>query len=86
VGTSISASRKQGKAGVTLTFEVNGQLQHTADLVVGADGIRSTVRRLVLGRQYTFTILDCIVILGICSLSPTSGKSFVRFGNCISNC
>jgi hypothetical protein len=26
VGTSISASRKQGGEGVTLTFEVNGQL------------------------------------------------------------
>jgi 2-polyprenyl-6-methoxyphenol hydroxylase-like FAD-dependent oxidoreductase len=25
-------------------------------IVVGADGIRSTVRRLVLGRQYSFTI------------------------------
>jgi 2-polyprenyl-6-methoxyphenol hydroxylase-like FAD-dependent oxidoreductase len=46
----VHLENKEGE-GVTLTFEVNGQLQHTtADLVVGADGIRSTVRRLVLGK------------------------------------
>jgi hypothetical protein len=30
--------------------------------------IRSTVRRLVLGKTIPFTVLDCIVILGICTL------------------
>lgn len=65
----VDLKNKEGE-GVTLTFEVNGQLQHaTADLVVGADGIRSTVRRLALREDNNpLRFLDCIVILGICSL------------------
>lgn len=44
-----------------------------ADLVVGADGIRSSVRRLLLGEQATpLRYLDCIVILGICPLSDVA--------------
>lgn len=56
--------------GVDLTFEVEGELTHThADLVVGADGIRSTVRRLLIGEEASpLRYLDCIVILGICPL------------------
>jgi 2-polyprenyl-6-methoxyphenol hydroxylase-like FAD-dependent oxidoreductase len=54
-----------------LTFLVNGQKKLAcADLIVGADGIRSCVRSLVLGAQsYPLRYLDCIVILGICSLA-----------------
>ena len=41
-----------------------------ADLVVGADGIRSSVRRLLIGEHASpLRYLDCIVILGICPLA-----------------
>jgi 2-polyprenyl-6-methoxyphenol hydroxylase-like FAD-dependent oxidoreductase len=41
-----------------------------ADLVVGADGIRSSVRRLLIGEDTTpLRYLGCIVILGICPLA-----------------
>ncbi|SEF52026.1 2-polyprenyl-6-methoxyphenol hydroxylase [Flavobacterium urumqiense] len=61
--------------GVDLTFEVNGKIQHSnADLVVGADGIRSSVRRLLIGDDNTpLRYLGCIVILGICPLSALEG-------------
>lgn len=56
--------------GVDLCFQVDGQLKRTkADLVVGADGIRSSVRSLFIGEDITsLRYLGCIVILGICSL------------------
>nr|WP_232735276.1 NAD(P)/FAD-dependent oxidoreductase [Flavobacterium sp. 5] len=56
--------------GVDLNFQVNGELKtYKADLVVGADGIRSSVRRLLIGENVTpLRYLDCIVILGICPL------------------
>lgn len=61
--------------GVDLTFEVNGKLKSAkADLVVGADGIRSTMRRLLIGDEITpLRYLDCIVILGICPLAALDG-------------
>jgi len=54
-----------------LTFQVNGKEKNVqADLVIGADGIRSTVRKLLVGEQNTpLNYLGCIVILGICKLS-----------------
>lgn len=57
-------------AGIELRFEVDDQIiTKTAHLVVGADGIRSTVRKLLLGDQIApLRYLNCIVILGICSL------------------
>lgn len=56
---------------VDLSFQVNGKIKNTkADLVVGADGIRSSVRRLLIGEKATpLHYLGCIVILGICPLS-----------------
>ena len=63
---------KENKSkGVTLRFQVNGELKTVkADLVVGADGIRSTVRRFIIGdEQSPLRYLGCIVILGICPLS-----------------
>lgn len=40
------------------------------DLIVGADGIRSVVRNLILGEeQKPLRYLDCMVILGICKLA-----------------
>jgi 2-polyprenyl-6-methoxyphenol hydroxylase-like FAD-dependent oxidoreductase len=56
---------------VELKFQVNGEIKsYNADLVVGADGIRSSVRRLLIGEDITpLRYLGCIVILGICPLS-----------------
>ena len=55
---------------VSLRFQVEGEMRHTeADLVVGADGIRSSVRKLLLGEEASpLSYLGCIVILGICPL------------------
>ncbi|NHN24861.1 FAD-dependent monooxygenase [Flavobacterium jejuense] len=60
---------------IELSFQVNGKIQMAkADLIVGADGIRSTVRNLLIGDAITpLRYLDCIVILGICPLSALEG-------------
>jgi salicylate hydroxylase len=57
--------------GVDLSFQVDGRMKSArADLVVGADGIRSSVRRLLIGEDTTpLRYLGCIVILGICPLA-----------------
>jgi len=56
---------------INLTFDVNGKIETTtADLVVGADGIRSTVRNLIIGEEKApLRYLGCMVILGICKLN-----------------
>ena len=56
---------------LNLSFMVNGEVKTTtADLVVGADGIRSTVRKLIIDdATLPLTYLGCMVILGICPLS-----------------
>jgi 2-polyprenyl-6-methoxyphenol hydroxylase-like FAD-dependent oxidoreductase len=56
---------------IALSFKVNGAIKTTkADLVVGADGIRSSVRSLLIGDDITpLRYLGCIVILGICPLA-----------------
>ncbi|MFV5686584.1 FAD-dependent oxidoreductase [Flavobacterium sp. GB2R13] len=61
--------------GVNLTFQVDGKIKNAkADLVVGADGIRSSVRKLLIGADSTpLRYLGCIVILGICPLSILEG-------------
>ncbi|MEN9343398.1 MAG: hypothetical protein RLZZ453_185 [Chlamydiota bacterium] len=55
---------------VELSFQVNGEMKNAkADLVVGADGIRSVVRSLLIGEDKTpLRYLGYMVILGICSL------------------
>lgn len=60
---------------VDLNFQVNGEKKtEKADLVVGADGIRSVVRKLLIGDEITpLSYLGCIVILGICPLSALEG-------------
>ncbi|MEO8447070.1 MAG: NAD(P)/FAD-dependent oxidoreductase [bacterium] len=65
---------RQGE-GVELSFQVNGEMKYSkADIVVGADGIRSTVRRLLLGEDFnSLRFLGCIVILGICPLINLKG-------------
>lgn len=62
---------KESKSNVvTLNFQVKEKIKSvTANLVVGADGIRSTVRKQLIGEATTpLQYLDCIVILGICPL------------------
>lgn len=56
--------------GVDISFQVDGEMKHTkADLIVGADGIRSSVRKLLIGDDASpLNYLGCIVILGICPL------------------
>jgi 2-polyprenyl-6-methoxyphenol hydroxylase-like FAD-dependent oxidoreductase len=67
---------KHGKV-VELHFQVDGKIKTAkADLVVGADGIRSSVRRLLIGEDITpLRYLGCIVILGICPLSALEGHN-----------
>lgn len=61
--------------GVELSFQVNGEMKNAkADLVVGADGIRSVVRSLLIGEDITpLRYLGYVVILGICSLEALKG-------------
>ncbi|MDO7598732.1 MAG: FAD-dependent monooxygenase [Flavobacteriaceae bacterium] len=61
--------------GVELNFKVNGALKNIkADFVVGADGIRSYVREILIGEDKTpLRYLGCIVILGICPLEAMKG-------------
>lgn len=60
-----------------LEFEIGGVKKYTqADLVVGADGIRSSIRTQLIGDEISpLEYLGCIVILGICSLDLLSGIS-----------
>ncbi len=54
-----------------INFQVGDAIKtFKADLIVGADGIRSAVRKIVIGDEKTpLRYLGCIVILGICPLS-----------------
>ncbi|WP_347441515.1 NAD(P)/FAD-dependent oxidoreductase [Rubritalea sp.] len=67
---------KQGDDGeIDLCFEVAGEIKRAkAGLVVGADGIRSTVRKQLIGEEISpLRYLGCIVILGICPLKNLGG-------------
>lgn len=70
----VDFKQSEGES-IQLNFEVEGKLKNTtADLVVGADGIRSAIRKLLLGEHITpLRHLDCMVILGICPLSALEG-------------
>lgn len=67
----LVAINKSADNATQLEFEVDGNLITTqANLVVGADGIRSAVRHLTIGEAAApLRYLDCIVILGICKLA-----------------
>lgn len=64
---------------IELSFQVKDKKEVkkvTADLIVGADGIRSSVRNLLIGEATTpLRYLGCIVILGICPLAALNGLS-----------
>ncbi len=66
---------KENESGVNLSFQVKGEIKTAkADLVIGADGIRSTVRNLLIGEDSSpLRYLGCIVILGICPLEALKG-------------
>lgn len=52
-----------------LLFKVNDDIiEKNADLIIGADGIRSAVRNYILKNEYPLRYLKCMVILGICPL------------------
>lgn len=70
-GHQLIDFKQFGNEGVELQFQADGKIKTAkADLVVGADGIRSSVRRLLIGEDITpLSYLGCIVILGICPLS-----------------
>jgi len=57
--------------GVEIQFNVNGEIKTSkADVLVGADGIRSMVRKLLIGEEVSpLRYLGCMVILGICPLA-----------------
>jgi 2-polyprenyl-6-methoxyphenol hydroxylase-like FAD-dependent oxidoreductase len=63
------------KGNMSLDFRVNTEIEMTnADLIVGADGIRSSVRtHLTRGDKTPLRYLGCIVILGVCPLESLSG-------------
>jgi 2-polyprenyl-6-methoxyphenol hydroxylase-like FAD-dependent oxidoreductase len=56
-----------------LNFEVSGEVKIKADLVVGADGIRSSVRKLLIGDSVTPCVTSIVLILGICPLAVLNG-------------
>ncbi|QBO58503.1 FAD-dependent monooxygenase [Chryseobacterium salivictor] len=63
--------KENKEGGIDLHFQVGGKTETAkAGLLVGADGIRSVVRNLLIGEEISpLRYLDCIVILGICPLS-----------------
>lgn len=80
-GHQLVDFKECAEGGVELSFQVaagslgtGGVKRAKADLVVGADGIRSSVRSLLLPEQATpLRYLDCVVILGICPLADILG-------------
>ena len=60
-----------------LNFQVQGEIKTVkANLIVGADGIRSAVRKLLIGEEVApLRYLDCMVILGICPLTAIEGSA-----------
>lgn len=69
-GHQLIALKEHEDKKVELQFQVGKEIKISkADLVVGADGIRSAVRNFLIGEKNTpLQYLGCIVILGICPL------------------
>lgn len=74
-GHTLVGFKEGDEKAIELKFEVNGEMKNAkADLVVGADGIRSVVRSLIIGEEATpLRYLGYIVILGICPLVALNG-------------
>jgi 2-polyprenyl-6-methoxyphenol hydroxylase-like FAD-dependent oxidoreductase len=73
-GHQLAGFKQKEDKTVELVFDVNGESKiATADLLVGADGVCSSVRNLLLGgANPPLEYLGCIVILGICPLEALS--------------
>ena len=71
----LSSFKQSEDKGIELSFQANGDVKNVkADLVVGADGIRSVVHSLIVGEDATpLRYLGYVVILGICSLGVLKG-------------
>jgi salicylate hydroxylase len=69
-GHRLVSFRQCEDKSVELNFQVKGNTKSVkADLVVGADGLRSVLRSLLIGENITpLRYLGYVVILGICSL------------------
>lgn len=69
-GHRLIGFKESKEEGVELSFQVDGEVKLAkADLVVGADGVRSIVRSMLIGEDKTpLRYLGYMVILGICSL------------------
>lgn len=69
-GHQLIDIKESANEGINLSFQVNGEIKNAkADLVIGADGIRSAVRSLLIGENSSpLRYLGCMVILGICPL------------------
>jgi 2-polyprenyl-6-methoxyphenol hydroxylase-like FAD-dependent oxidoreductase len=74
-GHQLIDFKKNDAETINLSFEVDGTIKHaTANIVVGADGIRSKVRNIIIGEELTpLRYLGCVVILGICPLTALNG-------------
>lgn len=74
-GHRLISFKQCAERGIELQFQVNTEMKRAkADLVVGADGIRSVVRSLLIGEGITpLHYLGYIVILGICPLKALQG-------------
>jgi 2-polyprenyl-6-methoxyphenol hydroxylase-like FAD-dependent oxidoreductase len=74
-GQQLVDLKKCADERIDLSFQVDGEMKSAkADLVVGADGIRSTVRSMLIGEDITpLHYLGCLVILGICPLKNLEG-------------
>lgn len=76
-GYQLISFQENNEKGINLTFEVDGKIiNDQTDLLVGADGIRSVVRNLLIGEASSpLRYLGCIVILGICPLSALENSN-----------
>ncbi len=76
-GHALTGFSHNENGSIDLTFLVDGKEEVThADTVVGADGIRSKVREMVIGEHRTpLRYLGCIVMLGICPLKQLDDSS-----------
>jgi len=85
-GHQLVAIKEHQGSTVELSFQIESEGKtkiktSNADLVVGADGIRSSVRKLMNGEETaSLNYLGCIVILGICSLADLKGTAMKKDG------
>lgn len=70
-GHRLTNIQENENKSIQLTFDVKGTPHYSeADLVVGADGIRSSLRQFLINDETSpLRFLNCMVILGICELS-----------------